>query len=29
MDPYGHIEGTVRREGALDAEPAFDPGQGR
>ena len=26
-NPYGLIEGTVR-EGAADAEPAFDPGQG-
>ena len=26
--PYGLIEGTVRREGAPDPGPAFDPGQG-
>jgi urate oxidase len=26
--PYGLIEGTVRREGAADPGPAFDPGQG-
>ena len=26
--PYGLIEGTVRREGAPEAGPAFDPGQG-
>ena len=26
--PYGLIEGTVRREGADDPGPAFDPGQG-
>jgi hypothetical protein len=29
MDPYGRTEETVRREGAPDAEPAFDPGQRR
>jgi urate oxidase len=26
--PYGLIEGTVRRQGAPDPGPAFDPGQG-
>lgn len=26
--PYGLIEGTVRRDGAPDPGPAFDPGQG-
>jgi len=26
--PYGLIEGTVRREGAPEPGPAFDPGQG-
>ena len=27
-NPYGLIEGTVRRDGAPAAELAFDPGQG-